>query len=609
MIRYWPFGPHGTTGNYLDGIGAIWRDLNARQVPCFYKGVDGYGPIYELMQIGDQYGVENQCVFRLGSKDGILFGVPNWYANSPEDAAAQHVALTLAHLPPEFDKRVWLEIINEPDKDEDVGLGWTPEEYASWLGYFSLEAAKLLNAIGIKHLAYGYSSGEPELSDYLTEGQLAYLRYCADNHDRAGIAVHEYSYNEDVCWEDGWLVGRFKKLFDLCDAAGIRRPKVAVTEFGWTLWIVPDPDVAMPQLLELANKTYGPYPEIIGAAIWHYGSGWKDIKFRAHKLLAPMHEIAKTWRLEVDEIMPEPCNGAPRLDYRRLYHVLKQDATVEQLKFVADLAYPRRETIGFSWDDAMIGDLSNKTAVMWELDAEEIAKVKTFRDAHYPGTKLEFRYKDAPTTPPPPPTGGTKLDLKPYFYPDAAYGPIYELRRPDGSQERVQHQHANGVLFITKGTAGRDGKSEWEELYADGAHIWRGLDTSPGGGRFYRQYELNKARAKWCARYMAEGETFYGPGHHVQFYYKDDCRESSANSGYAQNVIRFVKRHPALVFNGIEVRDVIELSQPGGERWFFARGLGMVAWQSQWGSSSISEIHSPGSRPNNQREVLPCSFA
>ena len=209
-----------------------------------------------------------------------------------------------------------------------------------------------------------------------------------------------------------------------------------------------------------------------------------------------------------------------------------------------------------------------------------------------------------PDPPPPEPEG---IDLFPYFFPFGSYGTLFELRRSDGSQERVQHQREGNVLYITKGTGGKDGKSEFELLKADDQFIYRGLDTSPGNNRFYVQYEPGSDVAKWCKRHMKVGETFFGSGHKVQFFDKNTCQPSAPNSGNSTNIIKLHAIHPSLVFNGITVKDVVELHGSNGEKWFFAKNIGMVAWESPWNSSAVAEIHDPGSRPNNQRESV-CSF-
>jgi murein DD-endopeptidase MepM/ murein hydrolase activator NlpD len=200
-----------------------------------------------------------------------------------------------------------------------------------------------------------------------------------------------------------------------------------------------------------------------------------------------------------------------------------------------------------------------------------------------------------PTTPP-----TTTIDLLPYIKGD---GRLYELQTVGGGQERLQTQSSGNVFWQTKG-------SNFEELSSDEVYIWRGLDISPGPApsyaerpgvlRYYTAKEPGQQRARWCKRHMAIGETFTGPGHTVQFYYQDNCQPSSANSGPATNKTKLVAKHAAKTWNGITVNDVVEMTN-GIETWFFARGFGLVAWSSAWGSSAISEIHAPGTRPDNIR--------
>lgn len=202
-----------------------------------------------------------------------------------------------------------------------------------------------------------------------------------------------------------------------------------------------------------------------------------------------------------------------------------------------------------------------------------------------------------PATPPP-----VTIDLLPYVKGD---GRLYEVQTVGGGQERFQTQASGNVFWQTK-------NSQFEELAYDNTYIWRGLDTSPGPAptyaerpgalRYYTAKETGQACARWCKRHMAMGETFAGPGHIVRFYYKDNCQPSAANSGNATNKTTLVAKHASRTWNGVTVQDVIEMTN-GNETWFFARGFGLVAWASAWGSSAISEIHAPGTRPNNTRET------
>lgn len=180
---------------------------------------------------------------------------------------------------------------------------------------------------------------------------------------------------------------------------------------------------------------------------------------------------------------------------------------------------------------------------------------------------------------------------------------------PSGAQRRVQTQveHQVRKFYITKGTGGLDGKAEFELLYWDNNWIWRGLDTSPGAGRFYVQYEAGNQVARWCPRFMKVGQDWVGFGHRVQFFLKSSCGRSDPNSGPARNRTKLFRGPHAVTFNGLSFADVVHLGRPGGEEFWFARGIGMIAWKSEWNASYISERHSPGSRPNNVREKV-CSY-
>lgn len=106
--------------------------------------------------------------------------------------------------------------------------------------------------------------------------------------------------------------------------------------------------------------------------------------------------------------------SAPRVDYRRVYWLAPQNATEEEWLELCRLAYAERRTVGFSADDAGIGDLSDKTAVIYNLPVADEAAYRAFYDTHYPGTSLEFRQLEEVDAPPPdlPPAGGGRLTTR-----------------------------------------------------------------------------------------------------------------------------------------------------------------------------------------------------
>lgn len=199
-----------------------------------------------------------------------------------------------------------------------------------------------------------------------------------------------------------------------------------------------------------------------------------------------------------------------------------------------------------------------------------------------------------------------RIDLLPYLKGD---GHAYMVQSSSGASEKFRTETRAFRFYQVK-------NHQWEQLTFDDVYIYRGVDTSPGPApdydprpgkyRYYIQSNQGSDVARWCHRYMRPGETYTGPGHRVQFYYKDNCEESPANSGNATNRVTFFERHqPWTSPNGITLDDVVELGSDPGERYFYGKGYGLVGWKSSDGSveSYISEDNVAG---DNEMEIIPC---
>ncbi|HSH03621.1 MAG TPA: NBR1-Ig-like domain-containing protein [Anaerolineae bacterium] len=288
----------GPAGNRLGINTADWggwmKSLDDAGIPFFIKSVDDYGPIHEAVQYIKQSGHDHTAVYRLstaGQNDNLSYDIPE-YNQSPAAAAAIHWTRTLAKLPPEFDKEhVWVEPINEVDRN-----------LSDWLGQFAVHIADLAQNDGYKVTLFGWSSGEPEMTDWETPGMLDYLRLCAARPNQAAIALHEYSYDRNNL-QDGYpfKLGRFKLLFDICDKHNILRPTIHITEWGWEYQDIPNATDAL-AAIKWANQLYGPYPEIKGAGIWYLGGGsqWGNIADQTQKLIRPLTELTLTTEFEVE---------------------------------------------------------------------------------------------------------------------------------------------------------------------------------------------------------------------------------------------------------------------------------------------------------------------
>lgn len=189
-----------------------------------------------------------------------------------------------------------------------------------------------------------------------------------------------------------------------------------------------------------------------------------------------------------------------------------------------------------------------------------------------------------------PPTGA--IDLLDYMRGD---GRSYRVGNSRGSFEIFQTQIEGDRFYQVKAW---DDLSvvNYEEFIVTGAHIGRDVDTSPGGGRFYRQFG-----AAWVHRHMHIGETFT-QGKRIQFYRLESCVPVEQHSGDVIDRITLYARHerytfPARDWPAVTLDDVIELRWlNGGESYWYARGFGLVGWarthqdphSPQW--SAISEM-------------------
>ncbi|UCG24348.1 MAG: hypothetical protein JSW55_19880 [Chloroflexota bacterium] len=271
-------GFHAGVGGNRTGLGEWMGRLDAAGVPFFVKSVDDAGPLLEAQQIVRGSDTPHVLVFR---RSGDEYDTPN-YDLPPEEAARQHWQLHMEAFPAELDPNlVWLETINEVDKGR-----------SEWLGRFALETARLAMADGFRWAAFGWSSGEPEVSDWQTPSMLAFLRLAAANPDRLAIALHEYSFSvDDIADQYPFKLGRFLQLYQVTDQLGLPRPTVLITEWGWEYQNVPTAGQALRDI-DWAAAMYAPYPEVKGAAIWYLGIGFGDIAEQAQKLIAPVTEYS-----------------------------------------------------------------------------------------------------------------------------------------------------------------------------------------------------------------------------------------------------------------------------------------------------------------------------
>ena len=190
-------------------------------------------------------------------------------------------------------------------------------------------------------------------------------------------------------------------------------------------------------------------------------------------------------------------------------------------------------------------------------------------------------------------------------------GRQYEVRNAAGGQERFHIREDGLTFYLVK-------NHHWEQFFYDNDFIYRDIDTSPGSGRYYRLTDPDRQwGSRWLRRKMVPGQT-YTQVRRVQFYHAADGSTSRENSGSVTDTIKLVARHEKYKFQtGVEIADVLEFHWVNSEadhapkeKYFYARGLGMVGWarghqdphSPAW--SAVAEIHDKGTRDPFEREKI-----
>jgi hypothetical protein len=93
-----------------------------------------------------------------------------------------------------------------------------------------------------------------------------------------------------------------------------------------------------------------------------------------------------------DVSIVEPAQrGKPRTDYARTYCVIPEDTSEERAVeiFRANWREAKR-TCGGSFDDAGIGDLSDRTVLLYDAPEYKRAALISWYEVNYPGVKVVF---------------------------------------------------------------------------------------------------------------------------------------------------------------------------------------------------------------------------
>lgn len=330
---YFQSGPNGNA----PGWRAFVEEMNRNGRFVTAAVTDTMSLLDDMQEMGRRYGVVNRGNFRpTGYIDaGEMKKLdPNWeeawgsyhlavpvyniYGSKEAAeltyarAASLHVRAVLTRVPAALDRQMvtvstWNEIrpyvgwgsAETPDSDD-----WKKKipGYAGWADAIGRQAWHIGRELirrkdagepWFRWAAFAYAGGNPEDGTWEAPGMLDYLRLCAERPDVLGICLHEYSFTLDV-WRDFGdraFIGRFERLFAVCDKHGIKRPWIEIKEWGWEERDIPDQATALRQIAECAEY-YALYPEIRLAAIWTANGGWGKASRKVPALPSGLYEFA-----------------------------------------------------------------------------------------------------------------------------------------------------------------------------------------------------------------------------------------------------------------------------------------------------------------------------
>jgi hypothetical protein len=94
--------------------------------------------------------------------------------------------------------------------------------------------------------------------------------------------------------------------------------------------------------------------------------------------------------------LPSPVRGAPRVQFERTFFLLPRNLPPQMVVAAMRVAYEVYATIGFSADDAGIGDLDKRRVICVNPDEIGSGLTQAWYDEHYPGVEFSAVYANSP---------------------------------------------------------------------------------------------------------------------------------------------------------------------------------------------------------------------
>jgi len=303
-------------------------------------------------------------------------------------------------------------VVNESDPKTADGHGY---RNLALLMLHMLDIAEKWDLPCKKLALFSLNCGTPEWVDYLAMVETGvFERMQAGGHvlslHEGTLAVGGYSWEEapiDLWWGpehtipgapdvagSGSLSFRYRYLLHLLRQRGLYVPIVISEFYAGGGYAGADPAAILARLRwydELAAAD----PEVLAFTPFTFGGagvGWDEQDYDF--MLPVLYDYTLAVKARVNAApAPEPfrCPGAPRIQYPRVTNVLPADTDPERAAQIFKMLWTKGpQTVTGSYDDAGIGALKDKTAVLWNIPEAQEQAYRDWYAEHYPGTVVRF---------------------------------------------------------------------------------------------------------------------------------------------------------------------------------------------------------------------------
>lgn len=395
-------GTHGP----CNGAGLFLQAVTDEGIPSIFKAVDNGGWAAECATISKASGVNHTVLFRQTAPGGLAddhFDL----SLSPKEAAQKLWWACLKTMPPEVARlrdSIYIEPTNEPGL-MNVGEPGQVERY-QWINEACMEIASIMLTDGYKPALAGFNAGTPHPPHWLYFLPLLNLLQQNDGlltwHEAKlpGAWSKYQGHEEPIELFVPYVIGSARRHQEEWKKLGMTAfPKAVISESAWGYRELAS-DSRFRMDVDWMARDDAKYSWLRGRLLWNCvkGEQWPKLPQQLTAQMDWLKDYTLNTKIEIDN--ETKCSGQPRVDYKRTYHVLPQNVTDERFVEVALQAKASGlQTVGFSYDDAGIGDLSSKKAILYDIPDNERERYSAWYAEHYPAVVVEFKNAAPPRNP------------------------------------------------------------------------------------------------------------------------------------------------------------------------------------------------------------------